>query len=121
MATRNEPHIGHLIEAELKRQGRSVVWLAEQLCCHRNNVYLIFRREWIDTLVLKKVALALRHDFFADLSDDFRNTLSDDHNLPGNAKWFMADCTAMLCTSVSRHMIFLHIFAKYKALKQYVS
>ena len=86
MATRNEPHIGHIIEAELKRQGRSVVWLAEQLCCHRNNVYLIFRREWIDTLVLKKVALALRHDFFADLSDDFRNTLSDDHNLPGNAK-----------------------------------
>ena len=86
MTTRNEPHIGHLIEAELRRQGRTVAWLAEQLCCHRNNVYLIFRREWIDTSVLKKIALGLRHDFFADLSYDFRNTLADNRNLPENAK-----------------------------------
>jgi len=85
-AMQEAPHIGHLIEAELKRQGRSVVWLAEQLCCHRNNVYLIFRREWIDTSVLKKIALALRHDFFADLSDDFRNTMAGDRDLFENAK-----------------------------------
>lgn len=86
MATRNTPHIGNLIEAELRRQGRSVAWLAEQLCCHRNNVYLIFGREWIDTSVLKRIAIALHHDFFADLSDDFRQTLADDRNQPENAK-----------------------------------
>ena len=39
------PHIGQLIEEALRSQGRSVAWLADRLCCHRNNVYLIFRRE----------------------------------------------------------------------------
>ena len=80
MATQETPHIGHLIKTELERQGRSVAWLAGRLSCHRNNVYLIFKREWIDTAVLKKIAIALQHDFFADLSEDFRNTLANNPN-----------------------------------------
>ena len=74
MATHEAPHIGHLIKEELTRQGRSVAWLAEKLCCHRNNVYLIFRRVWIDTVTLMKISIALRHDFFADLSQHYRQT-----------------------------------------------
>ena len=82
----HEPHIGQLIKAELTRQGRSVAWLAGCLCCHRNNVYLIFRRAWIDTFVLKKISIALHHDFFADLSDDYLKTLDDNDRLSDDAK-----------------------------------
>ena len=70
------PHIGQLIEEKLRSQGRSVAWLADRLCCHRNNVYLIFRREWIDTVTLMKISIALGHDFFADLSKDYLNTIA---------------------------------------------
>ena len=86
MASQNQLHIGQLIKAELARQRRSVAWLADQLCCHRNNVYLIFRREWIDTATLKRIALVLRHDFFADLSEDYQRTMTDMSLLPENAK-----------------------------------
>ena len=39
---------------------------------NRNNVYLIFSRQWIDTNTLMKLALILGHDFFADLSRSYR-------------------------------------------------
>lgn len=67
-----EIHIGKLIKAEMQKQGRRAVWLAEQLGCHRNNVYLIYSRSWIDTETLMKIATALRHDFFADFSKRLR-------------------------------------------------
>lgn len=63
-----EIHIGKLIKAEMQRQGRRAVWLAEQLGCHRNNVYLIYSRSWIDTEMLMKISIVLHHDFFAELS-----------------------------------------------------
>ncbi len=67
-----EIHIGKLIKAEMQRQGRRAVWLAEQLGCHRNNVYLIYSRSWIDTETLMKISTILRYDFFADLSKGLR-------------------------------------------------
>ena len=56
----------------MQKQGRRAVWLAEQLGCHRNNVYLIYSRSWIDTEMLMKIATALRHDFFGDLSKEWQ-------------------------------------------------
>lgn len=38
---------------------------------NRNNVHLIFSRQWIDTNTLMKLALILGHDFFADLSRSY--------------------------------------------------
>lgn len=38
---------------------------------NRNNVYLIFSRQWIDTNTLMKPALIPGHDFFADLSRSY--------------------------------------------------
>jgi len=61
-------HIGEIIKAEVIRKGIKVSWLAAQLNCHRNNVYLIFSRRWIDTDMLMKISRILEHDFFADLS-----------------------------------------------------
>lgn len=57
-------HIGHLIEAELHRQERSVTWFAKKLYCDRTNVYSIFKRQSIDTELLLRISRVLNHDFF---------------------------------------------------------
>ncbi|HIW43632.1 MAG TPA: hypothetical protein H9986_01240 [Candidatus Prevotella stercoripullorum] len=67
-------HIGMMIELELRAQERTVSWLARKLCCNRQNVYDIFRRESIDTSLLSRISSALGHDFFKDLSDDIQGT-----------------------------------------------
>ena len=61
-------HVGQLIKAVVIQKGIKVPWIAQQLGCHRNNVYLIFSRSWIDTGSLMKLSQILEHDFFADLS-----------------------------------------------------
>jgi len=60
----NMIHIGKIIEEEFYRQGRSVSWLANKLCCDRTNVYNIFKRESIDTALLVKISKALNYNFF---------------------------------------------------------
>ena len=61
-------HVGQHIKEVVVQKGIKVPWLAQQLGCHRNNVYLIFSRSWIDTSSLMKLSQILEHDFFADLS-----------------------------------------------------
>ena len=36
--------IGERIKQELKKQGKTSVWLAEQLGCHRTNIYIGVRK-----------------------------------------------------------------------------
>lgn len=43
--------------------------LAEQIHCDRRNVYRIFEKENIDIVLLKRLSIALNHDFFKDLSE----------------------------------------------------
>lgn len=57
-------HIGQIIEQEIRRQGRSIPWVAQQLNCERTNVYSIFRRESVDTTLLLQISVILQHDFF---------------------------------------------------------
>ena len=64
-------HIGQLIEQELRRQRRSVSWFAKELYCDRTNVYKLFRKESIDTLLLYRISCILSHDFFKYYTDDF--------------------------------------------------
>ena len=33
------PFIGEIIKEELNKQGKTTVWLAEKLGCHRTNIY----------------------------------------------------------------------------------
>ena len=63
-------HIGKIIEKEFYRQGRSVSWFANKLCCDRTNVYNIFKRESIDTALLIKISRTLGHNFFAYYMED---------------------------------------------------
>lgn len=56
--------IGPLIEAELRRQERSVTWLSRKIHCDRRNIYDIFHRDSIDSTLLFKISRVLGVDFF---------------------------------------------------------
>ncbi len=62
-------NIGRRIEEELRRDGHSIAWFARMLCCNRQNVYNIFKRESIDTHLLNRICKILNHDFFKDYSE----------------------------------------------------
>lgn len=57
-------HIGQLIKEQLELQGKTVVWFASELCCHRTNVYKIFSKSSIDTHELERISRILQYDFF---------------------------------------------------------
>lgn len=70
-------NIGSIIEEQVRKQGRSISWLAKQLSCHRTNIYDIFKRNNIDILLLQRLSLLLNYDFFKDLSDDVKHKKED--------------------------------------------
>lgn len=57
-------HIGHIIQDELRSQGRSVTWLARQLGISRMACYRIFHSYSIDTQVLYKISELLGRNLF---------------------------------------------------------
>ena len=57
-------HIGHLIQAQLKADKRSVGWLAKQIPCTRNHVYKIFNRPSLDADLILKISIAMSFNFF---------------------------------------------------------
>ncbi len=73
-------HIGQRIKEVFDQQPKShnIGWLAAQLNCRRANVYNIFGRSTIDTELLRRISIALNHDFFSDLSLDLRQKSTDD-------------------------------------------
>ena len=56
--------IGKLIKEELQRQGKTSVWLANELGCHRTNIYKVYDRTTIDTGMLFHISKILKVDFF---------------------------------------------------------
>lgn len=68
-------HIGNRIQAELRRQERSVSWFARKLSCDRSNVYNIFLRSTIDTELLMRISIILNHNFFVDYAQDYEDSL----------------------------------------------
>ncbi len=67
--TSNVPNLGLMIKEQVLKRGVKVKWLAEQLGCHRNNIYKIYEKSWIDTQTLMKLSITLKHNFFKELSD----------------------------------------------------
>lgn len=65
----SELHLGKLIKAELEHQGRTAVWLANQVNCTPENIYKVFTAQWITLPLLFKISKALERDFFRDLSE----------------------------------------------------
>ena len=46
----------------------TVTWFGRQLNCDRRNIYNIFARQSIDTELLERISIILRHNFFADIA-----------------------------------------------------
>jgi plasmid maintenance system antidote protein VapI len=57
-------HIGYIIQAELRDQGRSVAWLARQLNTSRMACYRIFHSFSIDTHLLFRISELLGRNLF---------------------------------------------------------
>ena len=64
-----ELRIGQRIYDELKIQGRSVAWLADQLSMERSSLYYCFHRNSIDLEYLMCISCLLGHDFLKDVTD----------------------------------------------------
>ena len=70
VAYKKNLHIGHMIQAEMERQGRSASWLARAIFCERSNVYKLFNRESIPLDQLIRISEILDHDFLQDCYED---------------------------------------------------
>ena len=57
-------HIGHIIQARLKADKRSVGWLSREIGCTRNHVYKIFNRPSLDADLILKISIAMSFNFF---------------------------------------------------------
>ena len=60
----NVVFIGKEVQCELKRQGRSGVWLARQLPCSNNYVYKLFSKKTMDTDLLWRISDIMDVNFF---------------------------------------------------------
>ena len=62
-----EKKIGEIIKDYFDASNMEATAFAKAINKERSNVYNIFKRESIDTDLLKKIGQVLRHDFFEDL------------------------------------------------------
>lgn len=74
--------IGQLIKERVTAKNIAVTEFAKEIGVERSNVYDIFKRDSIDTKLLKKIGHVLDYDFFQDLlEDDTRRTLCLKNNV----------------------------------------
>ena len=62
--------IGQIIEDRVRLQNMDVTEFAKKIGVERSNAYNIFKRESIDTNLLKKIGHVLNYDFFQDLLEE---------------------------------------------------
>lgn len=75
------PLIGKIIKEELNKQGKTTVWLAEKLGCHRTNIYKVYRRATIDTGMLHHICQLLNIHLFKVYSDALRKRKKKNQDL----------------------------------------
>ena len=63
-----EIHIGSMIRAELRAQGRTVRWFSEAIHRDYSVVHKMLKRESIDLAMLIRISKLLNHDFLLDIS-----------------------------------------------------
>lgn len=63
-------HIGQAIKNKVEEQGKTTVWLAQELGCHRTNLYKIYEKRTIDTGILLHISEILGFDFFQLYSEE---------------------------------------------------
>lgn len=70
MATQNL-HIGQLIKAVFDESGMTVSEFARQIHLERSSIYGIFERPSIDSILLARISLVLKHNFLSDIEQHF--------------------------------------------------
>ena len=70
-------HIGNILRERLKNDGKSVVWLARELGCHRTNVYNLFDKYSIDTQQLQRISIIMHYNFFDLYCEDTERKIRD--------------------------------------------
>lgn len=73
----NNIHIGHLIREQLKKDQRSVSWLAREIHCTRNNVYKVFNKPSLDSNLILKISKAMKFNFFQYYTAEFIASIKD--------------------------------------------
>ena len=68
-------HIGHIIQAQLKTDQRSVGWLSREIGCTRNHVYKIFNKPSLDSDLILRISKAMHFNFFQYYSRAFLDNL----------------------------------------------
>ena len=68
-------HIGHIIQAQLKTDQRSVGWLSREIGCTRNHVYKIFNKPSLDGDLLLRISLSMNFNFFQYYSRAFLDNM----------------------------------------------
>ena len=64
-------HIGHIIQARLKADKRSLGWLSREIGCTRNHLYKVFRKPSLDGELLLSISLAMNFNFFQYYTAEF--------------------------------------------------
>ena len=64
-------HIGQLIHEQLRKDQRSVGWLAREIHCTRNNVYKIFNKPSLDSDLVLRISNAMNFNFFQYYTTEF--------------------------------------------------
>ena len=62
--TKGDIHIGNIIHEQLRKDQRSVGWLAREIPCTRNHLYKVFRRPSLDTDLLLRISQVMNFNFF---------------------------------------------------------
>lgn len=70
-------HIGSILKQRLKEDGKSVVWLARELGCHRTNVYNLFEKYSIDTQQLQRISVIMKFNFFELYGEETEKKIND--------------------------------------------
>ena len=68
-------HIGQLIHEQLRKDQRSVGWLAREIHCTRNNVYKIFNKPSLDSDLVLRISKAMQFNFFQYYTAEFLENL----------------------------------------------
>lgn len=68
--------IGNRIKEVMDMRNMTVMDLAARIPCERSNVYDILKRSTISVELLMKISHVLHHDFFHDLSKEYRTTVN---------------------------------------------
>lgn len=73
---KNSLHIGHLIQEQLRKDQRSVGWLAREIHCTRNNLYKIFNKSSLDSDLILRISNAMNFNFFQYYTAEFKQSLA---------------------------------------------